>query len=197
MDSDPDDLFKDGIRSWLLSRGLDPASPALLDTPGRVLAALNEFTAGYADDPAAHLKRVFDVERPDQPIAVSGVPFTSLCEHHILPFSGTAMIAYWPAPGAPVAGLSKLPRVLDTYARRLQTQERLTKQVTDALDTHLDTLGSACVLRSEHGCLAHRGARKPGSVMTTASYTGVFRTESDVRSDLWALLRDGSLPGGW
>lgn len=197
MDIDPEELFQDGVRSWLRSRGLDPDSSALADTPRRVLAALNEFTAGYADDPAVHLKRVFEVDRPEQPIAVSGVPFTSLCEHHILPFSGTAMIAYWPAPGASVAGLSKLPRVLDVYARRLQTQERLTKQVTDALDLHLDTLGSACVLRSEHGCLAHRGARKPGSVMTTSSYTGVFRTEADVRADLWTLLRDGSLPGGW
>lgn len=192
-----DEEFLAGIRSWLRSRGLDPASPALADTPSRVLRALDEFTAGYDDDPARHLKRVFDVDRPDQPVVVSGVPFTSLCEHHLLPFSGLASIAYWPAPGAPVAGLSKLPRVLDVYARRLQTQEQLTKQVTDALDTHLETRGSACVIRSEHGCLAHRGARKPGSVMTTVSYTGVFRTDPVARAELREMIHNGPPPASW
>lgn len=102
-----------------------------------------------------------------------------------------------PKPGAFVAGLSKLPRVLDVYARRLQTQEQLTKQVTDALDKHLDTFGSACIIRSEHGCLAHRGARKPGAVMTTASYTGVFDTDLRARTDLHVLLASGSSGSSW
>ncbi|MGW2936062.1 GTP cyclohydrolase I [Streptomyces sp. NPDC001156] len=180
--------FTAGLTAWLASRGLDPEDPALADTPARWLRALEEFTAGYEDDPAVHLGRTFPVEHSGQPIAVTGVPFTSLCEHHMLPFSGTATIAYQPAPGASVAGLSKLPRVLDVYARRLQTQERITRQVTDALDKHLASEGAACILRSEHGCLAHRGARKPGSVMVTASYTGIFQNDPAARADLHALL---------
>lgn len=181
--------FTDGITAWLTARGLDPDGPALTDTPRRVLAALTEFTAGYDEDPAVHLARTFPVDHTGQPIAVTGVPFTSMCEHHLLPFTGTATIAYQPAPAAKVVGLSKLPRVLDVYARRLQTQEQLTRQVTDALDAHLDTLGSVCIIRSEHGCLANRGARKPGAVMVTASYTGVFDRDAQARADLHTLLR--------
>jgi GTP cyclohydrolase I len=106
----------------------------------------------------------------------------------MLPFTGTASIAYLPAPDAPVAGLSKLPRLLDVYARRLQTQEQLTRQVTEALTGHLDTLAAACIIRSEHGCLAHRGARKPGSVMVTASYTGLWEHDRAARAELHTLL---------
>jgi GTP cyclohydrolase I len=176
--------FAAGLRGWFTSRGLDPDSPALVDTPERVLRALTEMTAGYDEDVAAILSRTFPVEHAGTPILVTGVPFTSLCAHHLLPFTGTADIAYQPAPGARVAGLSKLPRVLDAYARRLQTQEELTQQVTTALDFHLSSSGSACVIRSEHGCLAHRGARKPGAIMVTTSYTGVFLTDPEARAAL-------------
>lgn len=180
--------YLEGIRDWITARGLDPDAPGLIDTPRRVVVALEEFTAGYDQDPAEVLSRTFEMETSAEPIVVTGVPFVSLCEHHLLPFVGTADIAYLPLPGKPVAGLSKLPRLLDVYARRLQTQERLTVQVTTALDTYLDTGGSACVIRSEHGCLAHRGARKPGSVMVTASYTGVFRTDPIARADLHRMM---------
>lgn len=186
--SDPADAYREGLRGWFLARGLDPDSPALADTPSRVLRALEEMTAGYDQDPAQLLARTFPVDHDGGPIVVTGVPFTSLCEHHMLPFTGTADIAYQPRPGAPVAGLSKLPRVLDVYARRLQTQEQLTRQVTTALDQHLTPLGSACIIRSEHGCLAHRGARKPGSVMVTASYTGRFNNDPIARADLHRLM---------
>ncbi|MFE5027902.1 GTP cyclohydrolase I [Streptomyces sp. NPDC056656] len=177
-----------GLRAWLTARGLDSSSHALADTPDRVLRALDEMTAGYDQDPAELLARTFPAEHDGMPIVVSGVPFASLCEHHLLPFAGTADIGYQPAPGAPVVGLSKLPRLLDVYARRLQTQEALTRQVTTALDRHLDSLGAACIVRSEHGCLAHRGARKSGSVMVTASYTGSFRNDPAVRDELHRLL---------
>ena len=180
--------LKAGVRAWLASRGLDPAAPDLVDTPDRVLRALTEFTAGYDEDPAQHLARTFPAEHAGTPIVVTGVPFTSLCAHHLLPFSGTATIAYQPAVGEPVAGLSKLPRVLDVYARRLQTQENLTYQVTAALDEHLQPLGSACIIRSEHGCLAHRGARKPGAAMVTASYTGIFHEAPHRREELHRLM---------
>lgn len=182
------ETFTEALRDWFTGRGLDPDCEALTGTPDRMLRALEEFTAGYDVDPGEFLARTFDVDHPGQPIAVIGVEFTSVCEHHLLPFTGTADIAYLPAPGARVAGLSKLPRVLDAYARRLQTQEQLTKQVTDALDKHLDTLGSACVIRSEHGCLAHRGARKPGSVMVTASFTGIYLDDREQRADLFDLI---------
>jgi GTP cyclohydrolase IA len=182
------ETFTKALRDWFAGRGLDPDSEALTGTPDRMLRALEEFTAGYAVDPGEFLARTFDVDHPGQPIAVTGVEFTSVCEHHLLPFTGTADIAYLPSPGARVAGLSKLPRVLDAYARRLQTQEQLTKQITDTLDKHLDTLGSACVIRSEHGCLAHRGARKPGSVMVTASFTGVYLGDREQRADLFDLI---------
>ncbi|MER7487924.1 GTP cyclohydrolase I [Streptomyces sp. NPDC126497] len=182
------EMFVSGLRTWFAGRGLDPDSEALTGTPDRMLRALEEFTGGYAQDAGALLERTFDVDRGPGPIAVTGVEFTSVCEHHLLPFTGTADIAYLPAPGARVAGLSKLPRVLDVYARRLQTQEQLTRQVTDALTKHLDVLGSACVIRSEHGCLAHRGARKPGAVMVTASYTGVYLEDPQARADLFDLI---------
>ena len=182
------ETFTEALRGWFAGRGLDPDSEALSGTPARMLKALAEFTAGYDVDPGELLARTFPVDHAGQPIAVTGVQFTSVCEHHLLPFTGTADIAYLPAPGAKVAGLSKLPRVLDAYARRLQTQEQLTKQVTDALAKHLDTLGTACVIRSEHGCLAHRGARKPGAVMVTASYTGVFLDDRQQRADLFDLI---------
>ncbi|RLU81118.1 GTP cyclohydrolase I FolE [Streptomyces griseocarneus] len=185
---DAEEALAASITAWLSARGLDPHSAELADTPRRVVAALAEFTAGYDQDPAEHLARTFPVEHSGQPIIVTGVPFTSLCGHHLLPFSGTATIAYLPTPGAPVVGLSKLPRVLDIYARRLQTQENLTQQVTAALDTHLDALGSACLIRSVHGCLAHRGAHKPGAAMVTASYTGVLRSDRHIRADLHALI---------
>ncbi|WP_411092297.1 GTP cyclohydrolase I [Streptomyces sp. 049-1] len=180
--------FKAGVRAWLEARGLDPDGPDLTDTPQRVLSALNEFTAGYDEDPAVHLARTFQAQHSGTPIVVTGVPFTSLCAHHLLPFHGTADIAYVPSEGQPVAGLSKLPRVLDVYARRLQTQEDLTRQVTDALVEHLVPLGAACVIRSEHGCLAHRGARKPGSVMVTTSYAGIFLDSHQARVELHHLM---------
>lgn len=182
------ETFTEALRDWFAGRGLDPHSEALEGTPDRMLRALEEFTAGYDTDPGTLLARTFEVDHPGQVIAVTGVEFTSVCEHHLLPFTGTADIAYLPAPGARVAGLSKLPRVLDAYARRLQTQEQLTKQITDALEKNLDTLGAACVIRSEHGCLAHRGARKPGAVMVTASYTGVFLDDREQRADLFDLI---------
>lgn len=180
--------YTHGVRAWLTARGLDPEGPDLVDTPLRILRALNEMTAGYDEDPAVHLARTFPVDHNGGTIVVTGIPFSSLCAHHLLPFTGHADIAYQPRPGHPVAGLSKLPRVLDVYARRLQTQEELTAQVTAALDKHLDPTGSACIIRSEHGCLAHRGARKPGAAMVTASYTGIFRDDPQARADLHLLM---------
>lgn len=176
------------MRTWFADHGLDPDSESLDGTPGRWLKAFEEFTAGYAEDPEKVLGRTFEVSHSGEPIGVLNVPFTSVCEHHLLPFTGIATIVYKPQPGGRVVGLSKLPRLLDVYARRLQTQEQLTKQVTDALDTYLSPVGSACVIGSEHGCLAHRGARKPGAVMVTSSFTGIYESDMQARRDMLDLV---------
>ena len=183
------DLLHDGLRGMFSRLGLDPDGEELADTPDRWMRALGEFTAGYEDDPGRVLSRTFPVPRSGgEPIVVDNIPFTSLCAHHLLPFSGTAMIAYMPREGDRVVGLSKLPRLLDVFARRLQTQEQITVQITEAIDKHLDPRGAACVIKSEHGCLAHRGARKPGAVMVTSSFTGYFR-DPDRRRELLDLIR--------
>lgn len=179
--------LRENFRVMFESLGLQARSEALEDTPDRWISAMAEFTAGYREDPEKILGRTFEVAHSGDPIAVSGVTFTSVCEHHLLPFTGTAMIAYKPYPDGRVVGLSKLPRLLDVYARRFQTQEQITKQVTDALDQYLSPRGSACVIKSEHGCLAHRGARKPGAVMVTTSFTGYFQ-DQDNRRELLATV---------
>lgn len=185
------DKLTAGIRSWLVDRGLDPDDPNLADTPARVARAWTELTAGYDQDPEVLLSRTFPVERAEGMIAVTGVPFTSCCAHHLMPFTGTATIAYVPVAGAPVVGLSKLPRLLDMFAQRLQVQEQLTWQVTDALDTYLKTEGSACIVRAEHGCMTQRGVRKAGAAMVTTSFTGRFATDADLRAQLTALHQGG------
>ncbi len=180
-------LVQLGMRDMFASLGLDPNGEALAGTPDRWLRALTEFTGGYALDPEKILGRTFKVDHSGYPISVTNVAFTSVCEHHLLPFSGLAMISYMPGADGRVVGLSKLPRLLDVFARRLQTQEQITKQVTDALELYLKPKGAACILGSEHGCLANRGARKPGAVMVTGSFTGVYE-DPDTRRDLLAML---------
>lgn len=182
-------LFAIGLRGLLEQLGVDPDGGDVADTPARWVRALREMTAGYGQDPAEYLARTFEVAHADEMIVVTGVPFTSLCAHHLLPFAGTAAIAYVPGAGAPVVGLSKLPRVLDVYARRLQSQEQITVQVTTALDTHLETRGSACLLRAVHGCMAHRGVRKAGAAMVTSSLTGVFRDDAAARAEFLAMAQ--------
>jgi GTP cyclohydrolase I len=182
-------LWAAGLRDFFRRRDLDPESNALRDTPDRVQRALWEMTSGYDEDPAALLTRQFvDVERADEMIALVGIGFVSLCEHHMMPFTGTASVAYVPADGAAIVGLSKLARLVDVYARRLQVQERLTRQVTDALDEHLDTIGSACVVRASHTCMTARGVRKGGADMVTSSVTGVFRDNPAARAEFMALI---------
>lgn len=184
----PADMIWSGMQDMFHRFGLDPGSEELADTPDRWMRAMQEFTSGYTEDPADILARTFPVPHSGEPIAVDNIPFTSLCAHHLLPFSGTAMIAYMPAETGRVVGLSKLPRLLDVFARRLQTQEQITSQITEALDKHLAPRGAACVIKSEHGCLAHRGARKAGAVMVTSSFTGYFK-DPDRRRDLFDVMR--------
>lgn len=182
-----------GIDLLITHLGYDPGSDALIETPARVVRAYEELTSGSSLDPTRHLKRTFAAEHTDndEMIVVSGIDYTAVCEHHLLPFTGTAVVAYKPSPGAPVVGLSKLARLVDEYARRLTMQERITRQITDALDTHLDTEGSACILRSRHACMGLRGIRKPTAEMVTSSLTGLFRNDQRAREELLALSGQG------
>jgi len=180
-----------GIANLLSYLGYDPASEALGETPARVVAAYAEMTAGTGLDPTRHLKRTFPAEGTDhdEVIAVAGIDYVAVCEHHLLPFAGTASVGYKPSPGAPVVGLSKLARLVEEYAQRLTMQERITRQVTDALDDQLETEGAACVLRSHHMCMGIRGVRKPSAEMVTSSMTGIFRTNPSARAEFLQLTR--------
>lgn len=169
----------------LLPDGTDLTSEALRGTPGRMYRALHEMTAGYDIDPRAVLGTTFPGEGYDQVVAVTGIPFASLCEHHVLPFTGTVDVAY--LPGQRIVGLSKLPRLVECYSRRLQVQERLTRDIAGALHDVLDPRGVMVRIRGQHSCMALRGIRSPG-MMTTSDIRGVFRDEDAARSEVFSLF---------
>lgn len=176
----------DGVQAMLRLAGEDPTRPGLADTPRRVLSAFLEMTA-RPGDPADLLAVQFDdAGDVDEMIVVGPIPFTSLCEHHLLPFSGQAWVGYIPSDG--VVGLSKVPRLVEHFARRPQVQERLTGQITAAFNAHVPSLGSAAVLTASHSCATMRGV-KVEAPMTTSSLTGVFRTDPTVRAEFLALTR--------
>jgi len=177
----------DAIIQLLTHLGEDPTREGLLDTPKRVIKAFKEMTDGYDKDVAAILGTTFDVGDVDEMIVVTGIDFVSLCEHHMLPFTGTASVAY--IPGERVVGLSKIPRIVEAFSHRLQVQERLTRQITTALDQYLGTKGSACLITSGHACMGHRGIKKPNAKMTTSSLTGAFRSDPEVRHEFLTLAK--------
>lgn len=174
------------IRTLLAYLGEDPDRPGLLDTPARVVRAMTEMTCGYTGDPAEVLARVFPDDY-DELVVLRGITFTSLCEHHLLTFSGTATVGYLPAPGQGVVGLSKLARLVELYARRLQVQERMTRQVADALERYLQPLGVGVVVRATHSCMACRGVQKPGATMVTSAMLGALRERPEARAEFMAL----------
>lgn len=168
-----------------------PQDEHTADTPGRVAKSFLELLAGYGEDPADHLDRQFPGPQDAGVVVLSGIRFTSLCAHHLLPFSGTGTVAYLPDPGQPIVGLSKLARVLEGYARRLQTQEVLGSQVADAIVAKLAPTGAACILTAHHDCMGIRGVQQPDARMTTSSLRGSFLTEPMVRAELMALHSAG------
>lgn len=178
-------LAQAGIRALLALVGDDPDREGLLDTPARVVKAYREL-CGAPGDPETLLSKVFQIEDADSVVAVGPIEFVSVCEHHLLPFTGTAWIAYIPAADK-VVGLSKLPRLLQHYAARPQVQERLGAQVTAAMDKYLDAKGSACVIKSSHSCMALRGVKVSGAQMVTSSLTGAFRDDPRTRAEFLAL----------
>jgi GTP cyclohydrolase I len=185
-DCDDVDIALAGMRSLLRLMGEDPDRDGLASTPQRVLATMGEYRLRSESEVDKLLSVQFD-EHHDEVILVGPVPFTSLCEHHLLPFTGVGQIAYIPGNGR-IVGLSKLPRLLDHYAARPQVQERLTTQVADALDSRLAPMGVAVILTATHTCMTLRGVRKAGAQMTTSVNRGAFRDEPAARAELMALI---------
>lgn len=169
---------EEAVRTLLLWAGDDPSREGLQDTPRRVAKAYKEFYKGYDEDAAEILDRVFEeVEGYRDMVLVHDIPFYSHCEHHMVPFVGKAHIGYYPAKG--VVGLSKLARVVDVYARRLQTQETMTAQIADVIDSVLKPRGVAVLIEAEHMCMSMRGVQKQGSSTMTTRYTGLFNEPSE------------------
>lgn len=182
----PEDVAE-AVRTLIRWAGDDPDREGLLDTPKRVARAWREYCAGYGDDPASHLSRVFEeVGGYDEIVLLKDIPFQSHCEHHMAPIIGRAHIAYLPKDH--VVGISKLARVLHAFARRLQVQERLTAEVADCIWNGLKPQGVAVVIEASHACMTARGVRTPGVSMVTSRMMGVFRDDERSRKEVLALM---------
>ena len=178
------------IRTLIAWTGDDPEREGLKDTPGRVASVLLELYAGYSQDPRDVLDRQFpEIDDYQDMVLVREIPFHSHCEHHMLPFRGKAHIAYYPTNG--VVGLSKLARLVDVFARRLQTQETLTVQIRNALEDSLGPRGVAVMIEAEHMCMVMRGVSKSGSSTMTSCFTGVFQDDAAEREKFLRLIRSG------
>ncbi|MGD0642049.1 MAG: GTP cyclohydrolase I FolE [Roseiarcus sp.] len=176
------------VRTLIAWAGDDPAREGLIDTPRRVVKAYEELFAGYGEDAAEALSRVFEeVEGYEDIVLIRDIPFVSHCEHHMAPFFGKAHIGYYPRQG--VVGLSKLARIVDTFARRLQTQEAMSAQIVEAVDVSLNPRGVAVLLEAEHTCISMRGVKKQGVSTVTTQFSGVFRTQPDEQIRFLTLLR--------
>ncbi len=177
------------VREILLAVGEDPERDGLRKTPARVARMYAEVFAGLREDPEHHLETQFD-ENYHELVALRDIPFSSMCEHHLMPFEGKAHIAY--IPGGKVVGLSKLARIVEAYSRRPQVQERLTSQVADLLADKVGAQGCAVVIEAVHTCMTCRGVRKPGAVMVTSALRGVLHTNQATRAEVLSLLHGAS-----
>ncbi|MFC8303464.1 GTP cyclohydrolase I FolE [Specibacter sp. NPDC057265] len=174
------------VREILLAIGEDPDRSGLLDTPKRVAKAYAEVFAGIHQDPAGVLGTTFDIAHQEM-VLVKDIPFYSTCEHHLVPFHGSAHVGYIPAADGRVTGLSKLARLVDIYAKRPQVQERLTSQIADALVEHLKPEGAIVVIECEHMCMSMRGVRKPGAKTVTSAVRGMLH-EPATRAEAMSLI---------
>jgi GTP cyclohydrolase I len=182
----PHGPVEEAVREILVEIGEDPDRDGLRGTPDRVHRMYAELTAGYHVDPDRLVNgAIFEVPYSEM-VVVKDVPFYSLCEHHLLPFFGTAAVAY--IPRGRVIGLSKIPRIVEMYARRLQVQERMTQEIADFLNDRLNPQGVGVVIEANHLCAVMRGIRKPGTVMTTAAVLGLFRTRDRTRAEFYSHL---------
>jgi GTP cyclohydrolase IA len=177
------------VRTLIAFAGDNPEREGLIETPRRVVGAYEELYRGYRECPAELLGRTFgEIGNYDDFVLVRDIAFNSHCEHHMMPFTGRAHIAYKPVDR--VVGLSKLARLVDVYAGRLQTQEHLTSQITTAIDEILNPRGVAVMLEAEHTCMSMRGVAKPGSLTITSQFTGSFRDQPDEQVRFLTLVRD-------
>jgi GTP cyclohydrolase I len=184
--------IEDAVRLILLNVGEDPNRDGLLKTPHRVAKMFDELLEGYQQDVETIINgAMFDVEYGEgEMVVVANIDYTSMCEHHLLPFTGKVHVAY--IPRKKVVGLSKIPRIVDMFARRLQVQERLTNEIADALEEHLDPAGVMVVVEGQHSCAALRGVKKHGVNMVTTARRGEFRTNRDARDEFYRLAGLGS-----
>ncbi len=188
--SDPIDPIEDAVRVMLSEIGEDPEREGLLKTPRRVAGALRFFTSGYEQDPRVILNRaLFEVDY-DEMVLVRDVDFYSLCEHHMVPFFGRVHVGY--IPDGRVVGLSKIPRLVEMFARRLQVQERFTMQVAEVIEEVLQPKGVGVVVEAKHLCMAMRGVEKQNSFAITSSMRGAFGEDSKTRSEFMELIRHSS-----
>lgn len=182
----PDDVAE-AVRTLIRWAGDDPSREGLIDTPLRVARAWKEYCAGYDDDPAKHLSRVFEeVGGYDDIVLLRDIPFQSHCEHHMAPIIGKAWVAY--IPNGRVVGISKLARVVEVYAKRLQIQEKMTAQIANTIQEVLVPRGVAVVIEAAHQCMTTRGVHKPGVTMVTSRMLGAFRDDPTTRRELLAMI---------
>jgi GTP cyclohydrolase I len=181
------ETIKEAVRMILKAVGEDPDRAGLKETPRRVAHMYAEMFSGLHLDPSRHLQVVFP-EKYDEMVLVRDITFTSMCEHHLLPFTGVAHVAY--IPNGKVTGLSKLARVVEEVSRRPQVQERMTQTIADMICEKLETTGVAVVIRAEHSCMSIRGIRKPGSSTVTSALRGIFKTEPSTRAEFMSLISD-------
>jgi len=178
------------VRTLISWAGDDPAREGLLDTPKRVVNAYQEFFSGYAEDPIEALDRTFeDVGGYDDIVMLRDIDVNSHCEHHMIPFIGKAHVAY--LPGAHVVGISKLARVIEIFARRLQTQETMTAQIVAAIDVALEPRGVAIMIEAVHQCMSLRGVHKPNVATITTQFTGAFREDTVLQQRFMGLIQGG------
>ncbi len=187
MDVDHERIRR-AVREILVAVGEDPDREGLLETPDRVARMYAEIFSGLHTDPAIHLQTMF-TQKHDEMVLVKDIEFSSCCEHHLLPFTGKAHIAY--LPNGKIVGLSKVARVVDAVARRPQVQERMTEQIADLLMTHLKPRGVGVIVEASHSCMTIRGVRKPGAMTITSSMRGGFLNDPATRGELMSLVFGG------
>lgn len=179
--------IEEAVRTILEAIGEDPGREGLKETPQRVARMYADIFSGLTADPEEHLKLFEEPEQHNELVIVRDIPLYSVCEHHLLPFVGKAHIAYIPKNGK-IIGLSKFARIVDTFARRPQVQERLTSQVADFLYEHLEPYGVAVLMEAEHLCMTMRGARAAGATTQTSALRGIMRSDAKSRAEVMALL---------
>jgi GTP cyclohydrolase IA len=181
------DRARAAVTELLEAIGEDPRRDGLVETPRRVAEMFAELFSGLDADPAQNLRVTFEASH-DEMVMVRDIPFTSLCEHHLIPFTGRAHVAYIPGVDGRITGLSKLARLVEGYARRLQVQERMTVQIADAIDSELQPRGALVVIEAEHLCMSMRGVSKPGAITVTSAVRGVLRDDARARAEAMSII---------